>query len=162
MTDQSYVFDSDSLVESDRIGRTLARAIPDRCVIALCGTLGAGKTRFVQAMATEYGIDPSSVTSPTYVLCHEYHGDRSLFHFDAYRIKSELEFEQLGPDEYYSGPGVTVIEWADRVVSCLPKSRVLVEIEIVSDVQRRFTLQAIGSQFAPHIEAAADWLRASM
>ena len=63
------------------------------------------------------------VTSPTFVLCQEYHGRRSIFHFDVYRLKGETEFQALGPEEYFQSPGITFIEWADRVTPCLPAAR---------------------------------------
>ena len=46
----------DSLSEADtvRIGAALVEALPDGTTVALCGTLGAGKTRLVQAMAAVF------------------------------------------------------------------------------------------------------------
>ena len=36
---------------TDRLGAALADLLPGASVVALCGTLGAGKTRLVQAIA---------------------------------------------------------------------------------------------------------------
>ena len=132
----------------------LANALPRPAVVALRGTLGAGKTRLVQAMALGLGMDPSVVTSPTFVLLHEYAGETPLFHFDAYRLRSDEEFWQLGADEYLSGEagGIAVIEWADRVAGCLPEERLEVSIEIVSASERRFMIVAHGERYEQALE----------
>src|SRR5213078_3989368 len=83
---QAYAYHSASLADTDRLGSALADALPDGAVVALCGTLGAGKTRLVQALAAACGIDRSEVVSPTFVLCHEHSGSRTLYHFDVYRL----------------------------------------------------------------------------
>ena len=59
-----------------RLGAALAEVLPDGTTVALCGTLGAGKTRLVQAIAEAVGVDRRNVTSPTFVLIQEYHGRR--------------------------------------------------------------------------------------
>jgi tRNA A37 threonylcarbamoyladenosine biosynthesis protein TsaE len=85
-------------------------------------------------------IDPETVSSPTFVFCHEYHGTRLLYHFDAYRLKSEEEFLQLGVEELFDSDAICVVEWADRICGCLPKEMLEVEIEThleCSDVSPR-------------------------
>ena len=54
------------------------------------------------------------------MLIQEYQGRLPIFHFDAYRLTSEAEFDDLGTQEYYDGGGVCLIEWADRVPGSLP------------------------------------------
>lgn len=140
------VFCSDSEESTWRLGRTLAEVLSPRTTLALCGPLGAGKTRLVQAIAAGLGIDPRDVLSPTFVLIHEYAGRLPVYHFDAYRLRDQQEFVDLGPEEYYERPGVTLIEWADRVADCLPEPRIDVEIEITGPQGRRFTLVAHGAE----------------
>lgn len=130
--------------DTERLGRALADVLPERCVVALCGTLGAGKTRLVQALAEACGIARREVISPTFVLLQEYHGRRTLYHFDAYRIRDEEEFQALGPDEYFESPALVVIEWADRVAGCLPAERLEINIEITGHTARRFEVRAHG------------------
>ncbi|OYV88730.1 MAG: tRNA (adenosine(37)-N6)-threonylcarbamoyltransferase complex ATPase subunit type 1 TsaE, partial [Planctomycetia bacterium 21-64-5] len=99
------IWSCDAIDESstEKLGLALADSLPRPAVVALCGTLGAGKTRLVRAIARGLGIDSETVTSPTFVLLHEYPGTTPLFHFDAYRLRDEDEFWQLGADEYLSG-----------------------------------------------------------
>ena len=141
---QEYVYRSESLADTDRLGAALATALPDGAVVALCGTLGAGKTRLVQALAAACRIDRSDVVSPTFVLCHEHAGSRTLYHFDVYRLTGDEEFQRLGPQEYFSAGGITLIEWADKVAASLPDERLEIAIEVTGESSRQFTLRAYG------------------
>jgi len=92
-------------------------------VLALCGSLGAGKTHFTQGLARGLGINPNSVTSPTFTLVHEYVGGRlPLYHFDFYRLDAEEELLGVGWEEYLDEPGIVVAEWADKFPHLLPAS----------------------------------------
>lgn len=114
--------------------------VPDRTVIALNGTLGAGKTRLVKGMANALGLDPQDVISPTFVLMRQYESGRTLIHLDVYRIRDDDEFLELGPDEFFNAPAITLIEWADRVVDCLPRDRVEIQVEVTGENDRVFTI----------------------
>src|SRR5690349_15057845 len=128
--------------DTDRLGGALASAIAPGTVIALIGTLGAGKTRLVQAVANALGFPRENVTSPTFVLVNEYRGGRMpVYHFDTYRLKDDDEFLNLGPDEYFDGDGLTFVEWADRVEALMPFDRIEIQIDVIGESDRRFTLR---------------------
>jgi tRNA threonylcarbamoyladenosine biosynthesis protein TsaE len=150
---QTFVYQSTSEEATAAFGRRLAEVLPDGSVVALCGTLGAGKTRLVQALAEACGVPREEVVSPTFVLIQEYHGRRDVYHIDAYRLRDDDEFWELGPDEYYSSGGVVLIEWADRVAGCLPRERLEVEIEVTGDTSRSIALRPFG---APYIALVAQ------
>ena len=116
--------------------------------MALCGTLGAGKTRLVQAIAEAVGVDRRDVLSPTFVLIQEYRGRRGVCHIDAYRLRDEDEFLALGPEEYFDGDWLVLVEWADRVQKCLPKDRIKIHIEVTGPQSRRFQVVSIGEKYA--------------
>ena len=127
--------------DTERLGAALADVLPPGTVVALIGTLGAGKTRLVQAVATALGVPVGGVTSPTFVLVNEYRQGRvPVFHFDTYRLKDDDEFLALGPDEYFDSDGLSFVEWADRVEHLLPEERVEIELEVTGDTSRRVTL----------------------
>src|SRR5262245_8345601 len=105
---------------TDRFGAALARALPLGTTVALCGTLGAGKTRLVQAIAAEYGVPREDVVSPTFVLCQQYRGKCTIYHLDAYRLGNEDEFRGLGVEEMFESNALVIVEWADRVAGALP------------------------------------------
>lgn len=144
-----------------QLGEVLAGVLPAGTTVALIGTLGAGKTRLVQAIARGFGIDPGTVVSPTFVLCQEYYGSRTVYHMDAYRLRDDDEFLQLGPEEYFESDGITLVEWADRVIDCLPPDRIEIRIEVVGDSSRRFHLAARGSRFSPVVQLLSTRLPGS-
>jgi tRNA threonylcarbamoyladenosine biosynthesis protein TsaE len=141
----TLVFEAASEADTDRFGAAIAAVAPPGTTIALGGTLGAGKARLVQAIAAACGVDRSEVVSPTFVLCQKYTGDRVIFHLDAYRLRDDDEFRELGPDEFFESAGLTIVEWADKVVDCLPDERLSIEIEATGPTSRRFTVAAVGA-----------------
>jgi tRNA threonylcarbamoyladenosine biosynthesis protein TsaE len=150
----SFTYHARSLEDTDRLAAALAEVLPDRTVVALSGTLGAGKTRLVRGLAAAVGVPPDEVVSPTFVLCQEYHGRRTLYHFDAYRLRDEDEFLQLGPEEYFESPGITLIEWAERVAGALPDERLEIYIGPTGETARNFTITGHG----PRMELAVHSL----
>jgi tRNA threonylcarbamoyladenosine biosynthesis protein TsaE len=145
--DTAYCFLAEGLQDTLRLGTALAMVLPPGTTIALIGTLGAGKTNLVQAIAVACGIPDGTVTSPTFVLCQPYEGTRTLYHLDAYRLKDEDEFLELGPEEYYESEGLTLIEWADRVPGCLPDQRVEIRIEVTGEQSRQFQIIPVGVRY---------------
>jgi len=136
--------DVHSLEETDALGKIVESVLENGTVISLLGTLGAGKTRFVQAVAASAGVPEEDVTSPTFVLIQEYTaGTRPIFHFDAYRLKDDDEFLELGPEEYFDGGGLTFIEWADRIETCLPRDYAEIRISQTGPESRHFEFRRI-------------------
>ncbi len=144
--------------QTNRLGGMLAEALPPGSTVALCGTLGAGKTRLAQAVAEAFGVPRDEVSSPTFVLIKEYAGRRSIYHFDAYRVQDDDEFLELGPDEYFESDGIVLIEWADRVRACLPREYLSVSIEVTGEYSRRFTFEAVGPRYEPVVTRLAALL----
>src|SRR5271157_4187537 len=138
------VYNADSEAATAALGHALAEVLPPGTTVALCGTLGAGKTRLVQAIAEGLGVNRRDVVSPTFVLIQEYRGRRMIYHIDAYRLRDDDEFQQLGPDEYFESDGLVLIEWADRVERSLPRDYVEIRIEVTGIQSRRFELRAVG------------------
>jgi tRNA threonylcarbamoyladenosine biosynthesis protein TsaE len=143
-----FNFVSNSLDDTDRLGSAFAAAVQPPTVVALMGTLGAGKTRFVEAVAAACGANREDVVSPTFVLCHHYDTRPPIHHLDAYRLRDDDEFLELGPDELFESPSITLIEWADRVAACLPRDHLRVEISLSAADQRHFAFTAIGKNDA--------------
>ena len=137
-----------SLAETDALGGRLAQHLFPGAVVALIGGLGAGKTHLVRAIAQGLGIaNPDVVNSPTFVLIQEYDARLPIYHFDAYRLATEREFADLGAHEYFQGAGVCLVEWADKVPSCLPKERLEIRITITGEESRRFEVAGIGARY---------------
>ena len=145
---KTFSFVSRSESDTDAFGKLLAELLPNGAVVALCGTLGAGKTRLVQAVAVASGISGADVSSPTFVLVHEYdQGKRPIYHFDVYRLDREADFFNLGPEEYFDSEGISFVEWADKMPGILPEDHIAIQIEISDERTRIFRLETHGSRY---------------
>lgn len=100
-------------------------------VVGLLGDLGAGKTRFVQAVVEVLNGSAHTVTSPTYALVHIYPGEPEVRHLDLYRLDPD-GVEELGP-EVFEEPGWVFVEWVERAPAV--RNRLAVEIRIAVDRQ---------------------------
>lgn len=137
-----------SPAETEQLGIALGRRLFPGAVIALVGPLGAGKTFLSRGIALGLDVvDVTQVTSPTFVLVQEYEARLPIYHLDAYRLKALRDFEDLGALEYFSGGGVCLVEWADRVSDVLPREHLRIEINSTGETTREITLQAMGSRY---------------
>jgi tRNA threonylcarbamoyladenosine biosynthesis protein TsaE len=148
MAEASFTYWAHDEADTERLGRALAQVLPAGSVVALNGPLGAGKTRLVQAAAAAAGVDRRDVVSPTFVLVHEYRGQRPIIHIDAYRIRDDDEFLQLGAEEYFQPPNLVFVEWAERVARCLPRQRLEISVAVLADERRRFDIRGLGPENA--------------
>lgn len=120
-------------------GRALGETLNAGDVIALCGTLGAGKTHATKGVVAGLG-SAADVTSPTFTLVHEYlDGRLPVYHFDFYRADSEGDILSVGWDEFFDENGVMVIEWADRFPHLLPEDARWFRFEILPGGGRAVT-----------------------
>lgn len=126
--------------DADRLGRAIAESARAGLVIGLVGPLGAGKTRLARAIAEALGVDPGAISSPTFVLIHEYEGRLPVAHFDVYRLASAAEFEDLGVADYFAGESLCLVEWADRVAGLLPADRWEIQLEPTGPTSRMVRL----------------------
>lgn len=136
------------------LGRYLGETARPGEVITLAGSLGAGKTTLTQAIGQGLQVPQSCyITSPTFSLLHEYPGRLPLYHLDLYRLSDETEIEDLGLLEYLYGPGLTVIEWPDRLGSLMPEERLHIELSLLSETARRAEITAHGEAWRKRMAA---------
>lgn len=130
---------------TDRLGQAIGRALRGGETIALYGPLGAGKTALVRGIAQGLGASPAAISSPTFVMIHEYdQGRLPLAHVDLYRIRSPRELESIGLTEYFSGRTVTAIEWADKGLAALPQDRIEITLNHRAAQSRAIQFRATG------------------
>lgn len=147
-------FTSKSDKETKKIGQKLGQAIlksftnKENFIIGLYGDLGGGKTTFIKGIAFGLGIK-KPITSPTFTLLKQYKRPKvELFHFDFYRLKNKNDAFGIGLEEYLQKPGsVSVIEWADRVGDLLPKEKLVIEFDFISQNQRKLTFKPLGKRY---------------
>ncbi|MDD4493997.1 MAG: tRNA (adenosine(37)-N6)-threonylcarbamoyltransferase complex ATPase subunit type 1 TsaE [Eubacteriales bacterium] len=136
--------------ETVEIGQKLGSVLKPGAVVCLIGEIGAGKTAFTRGIAKALGIT-EHITSPTFTIVNEYDSENkidserkldsgikhscanknvsntTLYHFDVYRLEGSNELEEIGFEEYLSGNGIIVVEWAEKVGSILPEQRINVK-----------------------------------
>lgn len=123
--------------ETLQFGREYAASLQSGDVIALIGDLGSGKTCLIRGICQ--GLDvKEEVTSPTFVLINEYLGRCPVYHFDFYRLEKPQEVLNLGIDDYLTDDSICLIEWADRALSILPKSRIEIRLASLFNRGREF------------------------
>jgi tRNA threonylcarbamoyladenosine biosynthesis protein TsaE len=130
--------------ETQALGEALGTRLGSGAVVACIGDLGAGKTAFLQGVARGLGVQ-SAVTSPTFVLVNVYRGRLPVYHLDAYRTDSLTEILELGVEEMLDGEGVTLIEWADKMLPLLPARTVVVRISGAGDEPRAIDVEEPGA-----------------
>ena len=136
-------FTSTSVEQTRLIGQLIGERLSPGTVIALDGTLGAGKTHLTQGIAAGLGVPAGSVVSPTFTICIPYEARLLMLHLDAYRIKSPEEVDQLGLDESVSDGVVLVVEWASRIEMLLPPIDLKIQLTQTTQDSRELTFDAI-------------------
>ena len=118
------------LSDLEKTGKELLEAYPKERIYAFVGKMGAGKTTFIKALCCSLGVE-EQVSSPTFSLVNEYRGsvEKTIFHFDFYRIETETEAYDIGLEEYLDSGNYCFIEWPDKIDSLLPPSFVLIKIK---------------------------------
>jgi tRNA threonylcarbamoyladenosine biosynthesis protein TsaE len=148
--DKLEVTITENAEETKELGKKLANNVMRKGsenpphIFCLYGDLGMGKTTFVQGFAQELGIT-TRLLSPTFIIVrrHILHATgRCLYHLDLYRLANEKSLEDLGIQEIFEGQQhIVVVEWAERLGSFLPKSRVDIRFNKGNtDVERRIEI----------------------
>lgn len=132
---------SSSVEETLQIAESYSKTVKPGDIICLKGDLGAGKTHFVKGFVRGFGILESEVSSPTFTIINEYHGELSVYHFDCYRLEHPEEALEIGAEEYFYGDGVCIVEWPERILDILPEEVKNITIKTISENEREFTFQ---------------------
>lgn len=127
--------------DTQQIGAKVAQALHGGAVIFLQGQLGAGKTTFVRGFLRGLGYT-GKVKSPSYALVEPYElADRSIYHFDFYRLADANELEHIGLEEYFFAAAICLIEWPEKAFPLLPEPDLICEFEMEASGR---SLQLIG------------------
>ena len=130
--------------ETFQLGQKLGEQAKPGEVYTLVGDLGVGKTVLTQGIAKGLAIE-ESISSPTFTIVQVYEeGRMPFYHFDVYRIGDIEEMDEIGYEDYFYGPGLTMIEWANLIEEILPEH--YLEIRIEKDLQKGFDYRRITMQ----------------
>ena len=136
----------------------VADSITGAGTVALFGSLGTGKTTFIQALGAGLGCR-GPVTSPTFTIINRYEGGRlRLVHVDCYRVKDEDELYGIGLDEVFGEEAVVCVEWSEKAGSLLPGQRLEVHLSSLGRYGRRALLRICGGLW-PKLEMQVNHWR---
>ena len=129
-----------SLAELDKVAKVVIDSLEGRTVVAFDAPMGAGKTTLIGRIARYLGSEDDT-TSPTFAIVNQYEGDRTMYHFDMYRIDRIEEALDFGTEEYLSSGELCLVEWPEKIEALLPEDTMVVKIEILSESARRFVIR---------------------
>lgn len=137
-----FTFTTHDPAQTIALGEQIGKRLKGGEVIAYSGGLGVGKTTITRGISIGMGLG-DEVTSPTFALVNEYAGkERSLCHFDMYRISGALDLETTGFYDYLDGNNVLAVEWSENIADELPDDCIKIHIERTDDSTRVITLTA--------------------
>lgn len=137
----SIKFHTTCAEETIELGKKIGRLLQKGDIIALQGTLAAGKTTITKGIAQALGVS-EEITSPTFCLISEYEGRLPLYHMDVYRLEGGDDFINLGVEDLIYGNGVSLIEWSEKVMDELPKKTIILRLETTEGTtERNITLE---------------------
>lgn len=129
-----------TLDELPLLAKEIIEKYPDERIFAFFGEMGTGKTTLIKIICENLGT-VNQVSSPTFAIINEYKtdSDRSIYHFDFYRIEDLNELQQIGWEEYLDSGNYCFMEWSEKVEHLLDRNFVKVEIVIDQQQKRHLT-----------------------
>ena len=129
------------LSEINQTTKLITREISNFSVVLLRGELGSGKTTIVSSILKELGVT-ENITSPTFSIVNQYKiSGKKINHFDLYRLKSELELDVIGFDEYFDDFSISFIEWPEIAINRIYENYLDIYIKFIDDTTREITLK---------------------
>ncbi len=119
------------------VAKSLLNHFADKKVVLFYGEMGVGKTTLIKVLCNELGVNEQT-NSPTFSIVNEYLSkeNKSIYHFDFYRIEEEEEVFDMGYEDYFYSDNYCFIEWPEKIPNLLPENAVKVLIEQDKDNNR--------------------------
>jgi tRNA threonylcarbamoyladenosine biosynthesis protein TsaE len=126
-----------SLEEIDNVAKLILSQNPSK-VLLFNGNMGVGKTTLIKSLSQNLGVK-GNTSSPTFSLVNEYqtNDNQIVYHFDCYRLKTEIEALDMGIDEYLYSGNWCFIEWSEKIESLIPEKCSTINIEILPNGLRK-------------------------
>ena len=119
------------------VAKSLLNDFSDKKIILFYGEMGVGKTTLIKVLCKQLGVEEAT-NSPTFSIVNEYlsTSQKSIYHFDFYRIEKEEEVFDMGYEDYFYSGNFCFIEWPEKIPNLLPEEVVKVSIELDDDYNR--------------------------
>lgn len=129
-----------SLDQLEVVAQQILEQNPNK-IILFHGEMGVGKTTLIKVLAKNLGVNDVT-SSPTFSLVNEYQttDNQTVYHFDFYRLKNEVEALDMGADEYLYSGNWCFIEWAEKIPSLIPEAHSTISITLLPDGKRSLSL----------------------
>lgn len=113
-------------------------------VFLFFGEMGAGKTTLIEALCGAKGVK-DRMGSPTFSIINQYSyteagEEKRIYHIDLYRLKDEEEIIQAGVEDCVYSGSLCLIEWPQKAPQLFDENVVRVELEPVSETERRIKI----------------------
>ena len=130
-----------SIEQLDLVAKQILEQNPSK-VLLFNGEMGAGKTTLIKKLCENLGVNKPT-SSPTFSLVNEYYttNNQYIYHFDCYRLKTEIEALDMGIDEYLYSGHWCFIEWAEKISNLIPEQHSVITIEVLADGNRKLVLE---------------------
>lgn len=140
---EKYITNSEE--ETREFAKEFAKKLNIGDVVVLSGDLGSGKTKFVEGVLSNFGLE-NEISSPTFTIVNEYESaDVNIYHFDVYRLEDSDEFYAIGGEEYFE-KGICLIEWGELIKDALPSKYIKISFKrnLEEDNKREINIDYIG------------------
>ena len=129
-----------TLDQLDELAEKILNTCPTHRIFSFNGEMGAGKTTLIKALCKCLGIK-NIPSSPTFAIVNEYWAPQNepVYHFDFYRIKRPEEAVAIGLFEYLESGHYCLMEWAEKIEVILDEEHVIINIERIDDLTRKFS-----------------------
>ena len=130
-----------SLDEIQEVAKKILSTPNLKKVITFDALMGVGKTTLIKALVIELDVSDNS-SSPTFSIVNEYRTTElePIYHFDLYRLNTEIEGYDMGLDEYFYSGNWCFIEWPEKTPNLIPIDHARIIIKEVENGKRQLIL----------------------
>ena len=112
-------------------------------IFVFYGEMGAGKTTLINTLCDVLGVEDQT-SSPTFSIVNEYSSaNGTIYHFDFYRIKNQMEAFDLGYEDYFYSGNYCFVEWPEKIPDLLPDSYIEIKVEVLSQTSREIGVNRV-------------------
>tara|TARA_S200000501_G_scaffold358638_1_gene383597 strand:+ start:522 stop:971 length:450 start_codon:yes stop_codon:yes gene_type:complete len=129
-----------SISQLKKLATKLSLILQSGDFLLLYGDIGVGKTTFTRFLINniqkKYNKKQTEIPSPTFNIALEYNIKKIIIrHFDLYRIKKNLEINNIGLFEEINN-AITIVEWPE-IIKKKPKNYIKINFKYLKNSEER-------------------------